>query len=158
MSFFPNVRGVGYSYFKQNKQHHNSGIITTRNRFTNDKYIMRMKELIHIYQPKVLVLEEYRKSRGSVKTERIANLIKAIADYAKKQNIEVVLYKRSDIRDVFSFYNTMKKYDIAKLICTWIPMLEYYMYKPRSGQRMEPYSSCVFDSVSLCITWFYKEH
>lgn len=157
LSFFPNVRGVGYSLFTEDRQHQTSGMITTRSRYTNDKYIIRMKERIDIHQPKILVLEEYRKSKGSVKTKRIASLIKTIADYAKKQNIEVVLYKRSNIRDIFSFYNAMKKYDIAQLICLWIPSLEYYMYKPRSGQRMEPYSSAVFDAVSLCITWFYRE-
>lgn len=111
--------------------------------------------MIQLYQPKVLVLEEYRKSRGSIKTERIRGLIKIVAHYAKHQQIDVVFYKRSDIRDVFSLFNVMTKYDIAKLICMWIPELTYNMYKPRSGQRMEPYSSAIFESISLIITYLY---
>jgi len=129
-------------------------MITTRNRFTNEKYLHRMKEKIDVYQPRILVLEEYRKSKGSVKKKRTSELIKSIADYAKKQNITIMFYKRDHIRDVFSSYNVMKKYDIAQLICTWIPELQYSMYKPRNG-GMEPYSAALFEAVSLCLTYFY---
>lgn len=155
MSFYPNVRGVGVAYFQSHQSFHSAGMITTRNRFSNEKYILRMQKYIDAYQPRVLILEEYRKSKGSVKKERIAKLIKEIAMYSKKQGIEVVLYKRSDIRDVFSLFRVRNKYDIAELLCTWIPFLEYYRYKPRSGERMEPYSSAVFEAVSLCVTLFY---
>lgn len=155
MSFFPNVHGVGYAHFQSNQSFYNAVMITTRERFSNQKYLSRIKSNIDLYQPQVIVLEEYRKSKGSVKTERIAMLIKEIAVYARKHGIEVVLYKRSDVRDVFSLFNVRNKYDIAQLLCTWIPSLKYYMYKPRSAGRMEPYSSAVFDAVSLCVTWFY---
>jgi len=155
MSFYPNVRGVGFAYFQSQQSFHYAGMITTRNRFSNRAYMLRIKELINTLQPKVIILEEYRKSKGSVKKERITKLIKEIAVYSKKQGIEVVLYKRSDIRSVFSLFNVRNKYNIAELLCAWIPFLKYYMYKPRSSGRMEPYSSAVFEAVSLCVTWFY---
>ena len=155
LAFFPNTRGVGYSFFQTNKKHYLSEMITARKRFDNEKYFKRMKEKIEEFNPQILVLEEYRKSKGSVKTERIQSLIKKIAEYSKKQNVEVCFYTRKHIRDVFSVYNVMTKYDIAKLICLWIPWLDYHMYKPRSGQRMEPYSSALFEAVSLVVTYFY---
>jgi len=158
IAFFPNVRGVGFSYFKPNKEHYHSGMITTRDRFNNSKYIQRIKECLDLYTPETIILEEYRKSKGSVKTKRIAELIRDISRYAKQHNITVVYYKRSNVRDVFSNYNLMKKHDIAQLICVWIPSLEQYMYAPRKEYKMEPYSSALFEAVSLCVTWFYLEY
>lgn len=158
MSFFPNTRGVGYGYFQSNQWYHSSGMITTRNRYTNEKYLIRMKELLTTYTPQVLVLEEYRKTKGSIKTKRIALLIKDIAHYARQQRIHVVCYKRSRVRDVFSLFEVRNKYDIAKLLCIWIPSLTASMYVPRKHEQMEPYSSAVFDAISFCITWIYLEN
>lgn len=155
LSFYPNTRGIGYSFFQSNKEHFVSEMITTRNRFSNEKYLQRMKQKIENFNPQIIVLPEYRKNKGSVKSERIRVLIKQIANYAKRQGIPIHFHTRHRIREVFSIYNVMTKYDIAKLICSWIPSLESQMYKPRSGQRMEPYSSAVFESISLAITYFY---
>lgn len=153
MSFFPNVRGVGYAVFVNNKYQY-SAMITTRKRCVNERYLERIKKLLLQYRPRVIVLEEYRKNRGSIKTERIRLLIKAIAELGRKNSITIIAYKRRSVRDVFSFYNVMKKYDIARLICLWIPKLERHIYKERNA-HMEPYSSAIFDAVSLILTHIY---
>ena len=90
-----------------------------------------------------------------MRRERTRLLLKDLASYARREDIAIQCYTRHRIREVFSFYGIMKKYDIAQLICHWIPELEEYMYRERSGQRMEPYSSALFDAVSLVVTYYY---
>ena len=121
----------------------------------NRTYLKRVKAVIDQYQPKLIVLEYFKTHKDRHKTKRIRELIRSIAKYAQEQGIEIQYYSRAQVREVFSFYNAQKKYEIAELICTWIPELLLLMYPPREGERTEPHGSAVFSAVSLVLTHYY---
>ncbi len=155
LGFFANTRGIGYTYF-ENGNHFYSAMITARKR-DNDTYMKRVERVIFELRPQLVVIEEYQSTKGGIKKGRTRDLIQRIEKYVKKESIEVALYTRRQVRDVFSLYDVSTKYDIALLLCNWIPWLESCMYVPRKGEQMEPYSSAIFDAVSLVLTHGYLE-
>ena len=153
LSFFPNQLGFGFSFLSNAYTVKDSQIVTARP-MSNKSLMSRIREYVDIYEPEVVVLEDYN-GKQSRKSKRIIKLIDEITEYAKTKNIPVASYSREQIKFVFSQFNARSKWEIAKAITESIPKLASKLKPKRKPHQAERYSMGIFDAVSLAITHYY---
>lgn len=156
LSFFPSIHGVGVSYMNFDSQLIFTDMITSRKREAQ-KHVLRCIDYISNLAPSVVILEEYRKSRGGRKRGVSKEILSEIYAFAIKHGIRIKCYTRIDIKNVFANYNAEAKYEIATILCGIFPHLEKYKPKERLHSKHEPYSSAVFDAISLGLIYLNKK-
>lgn len=153
LSIYPNSIGFGYAVMNNALSVLNSKVVQIKP-VSNTLAIKRVREIIDYYEPKIVVIEDY-KGIGSRKSKRIQKMIDSIFRYASKKKVEICKYSRANIRYVFSSFNAHTKYEIACVIAENIKTMEYKLMKPRKTSESEKYMAGAFDAVSLGITHFY---
>ncbi|NVK52501.1 MAG: hypothetical protein HWD85_06165 [Flavobacteriaceae bacterium] len=156
LSIYPNSIGFGYAIMSNALTVLNSQVVQVRP-ISNTQALQRMKEIIDYYEPKIVVIEDYR-GIGSRKSKRIVKMIDAISRYATKTHLATCKYSRADIRYVFSNFNAHTKYEIACVIAENISSMKHKLMKPRKTSESEKYMTGAFDAVSLGITHFYMNN
>ncbi len=148
----PFVSGVAYVLFNGPWLPIDWGIKWIR----SDKNAVGVKKvagLIQKYQPDILVFEDHT-GPGSRRAKRIETLLDDIREIAKTEKIEPRRYSRGQIRDVFSAYGAVTKYDIAKAIAEQYRDFAPKLPGPRKIWLPEHPNMSIFDAASLALTYF----
>ena len=116
----------------------------------------KVTELIEMYRPDVVVIEDYR-GEGSRRCARIERLIRDIRELAEGKHVRVCSYSRSLIRQCFAEFNAWTKQEIAKAIGATFPELKSLVPRPLKIWEKEHPRMSMFDALSLGFTYFYFE-
>lgn len=147
---YPDTRGFAYAVMEDETT------LTEYNlydfyRFSRERTLELMREVIRTHGPATLVLEDVN-CRYSRKGHRTKELIRSIAAWARKKEVNVEYYSREQIRWVFNHWGARTKYQIAKYLSERIEALSPIMYdKPKYPDR-EKSIEAVFSAVSLGVT------
>ncbi|MBX7227744.1 MAG: hypothetical protein K1X55_17040 [Chitinophagales bacterium] len=150
LALYPNTRGFGYAFFKDEFQLKQFGMSVSK---TNDNahYLKRIMYQVNHFQPLVILLAT-QDGKHNRKRPRIQQLLEAIQAYALEQNIPVVTYSREQIRATFEKFDATTKQEIAEKICVWFPQLEKYnRIVHRKWYMPEDYYQGMFDALSLAV-------
>ncbi len=148
----PFVSGVAYVLFNGPWLPIDWGIKWIR----SDKNAVGVKKvagLIEKYQPDILVFEDHS-GRGSRRAKRIETLLDDMREIAEREKVEPRRYSRGQIRDVFSAYGAVTKYDIAKAIAEQYPDFAPRLPGLRKIWLPEHPNMSIFDAASLALTYF----
>lgn len=152
ISIHPSPRGFGFSVFDTPKNLLDWGYSDIRVN-KKERTLKKLKVLIELYQPKVLVVEDTTDD-SSRRTKRIKKLITAITTTALKYNVAVHHYSPEQMSSVFDSKNK----DIrAKSITEVLPELAPLLPPKRRIWDSQHRQMQVFDAVALALTYFYLE-
>lgn len=153
LALFPNHLGVGYALFDSPKNliDYGIGYIQPVN---SKKSLERVKKYVAFYKPDVVIVREIAEQRVK-KNKRTFKLIKKICDQARSENLQVITYTRTQIKEVFEQFEASSKYHISKKIIAWFPHLEGLQFPKRKRWMNENHNTGVFDAIALGITHFY---
>jgi len=147
----PMSRGFGYAVLEGPTSLVDWGI---RNA-PNDKprgLLRRISELIDLYHPDVIVIEDCRHDR-SRRRQRVRAVITQVAALATPQT-EVQLIPAALVRDVFGGCGTATKFKIATLVAEHFPEVEYRLPPERKPWMPEDARFAIFDAVAFGLTYF----
>ena len=150
----PSTRGFGFAILEGPNRLIDWGVKETK---VNKKRrsLRFIAELIHRYQPSVLVVEDYT-GKGSRRCRRVRELIEDISKLAVQQKIKVRNFSRLKVKQAFSESGTSNKYEIAIAIAKRFPELAPRLPRFRKPWMSEDYRMSIFDAVALAITFFEK--
>lgn len=120
----------------------------------NTHCLLKAVELIQMYRPDVVVLEDYR-GEGSRRCARIERLIRDIETLARQKHIKTCSYSRSQIRECFAEFKAWTKQEIANVIGETLPAFKPLVPRPLKIWEKEHPRMSVFDAISLSFTYFY---
>ena len=112
LAIYPTTRGFGFVVF-EGQRTIDWGVKDVRGD-KNRKSLAKIEELMVWYRPQVLVLENAHGPR-SRRVERIRQLHLQVVELAKRRNIPVRQFTRSDIRAAFARRNASTKYTVSSL-------------------------------------------
>lgn len=155
LSVFPSRRGFGFSVFRGPSTVLDLGTRGFKDlKQKNTCGLAKVTELIEMYRPDVVVIEDYR-GEGSRRCARIERLIRDIRELAGKKHIRVCSYSRSLIRQCFAEFNAWTKQEIAEAIGEAFPEFKSMVPRPLKIWEKEHPRMSMFDALSLGFTYFY---
>lgn len=155
LSIFPSSRGFGFAVFRGTwtvLAYGTRGFKDRKNK--NTHCLQKVAELIQMYRPDVVVLENYR-GKGSRRCPRIERLIRDIEVLARRKRITTCSYSRSVIRQCFSEFNAWTKQEIAEAIGDTFQEFKPLVPRPLKIWEKEHPRMSVFDAIALAFTYFY---
>ena len=148
---YPNTFGVGFVICEGPKEILDYGIKKV-NSMSHYKYMKKIKWLIAYCQPDIVLLLDYKARKVS---KRQKDIIDAILQLGRAENLTIKAYSRSQIKQVFTSFNVKTKYEIAMLILKWYPELKDKAPHKRLPWMAEHYQMGVFDAFALMLTHYY---
>jgi len=109
--------------------------------------IKKILPLVSLFAPTTVVL----KNMGGARRNEMKPVVMAIQRELLKRSIEVILLKRSDVRQAFRPVGCRNKYAIASNIAVMFPELKWTVPKKRKAWQPEPHHAACFDAVSLAL-------
>jgi Holliday junction resolvasome RuvABC endonuclease subunit len=155
LAIYANTRGFGFALFEGVAAPVRWGIKTGR-RAGNAHCLEQVAAMVKSFGPSVIVLQDCTDGASRC-SDRIANLVGAIATLAELENITVKQYSRSDIRFCFAPYGAKNKGEIASTIATILPEFEPYVPPKRKIWQNENYRMGMFDALALAFTHYARE-
>ena len=155
LAVFPSRNGFGFAIFRGPWTvlgYGTRGFKAGKNKNTHS--LEKVAELIEIYRPDVVVLEDYR-GEGSRRYERTEHLIRDIGGLARRKRISTSSYSRSMIRQCFSEFGAWTKQEIAEAIGDALPEFKLLVPRPLKIWEKEHARMQVFDAISLIFTYLY---
>jgi len=119
----------------------------------NPKGLLKVKDLIALYHPQVIVLENPT-SKGSRRCRRIQHFLKSIRIIARAKRIKARAFSPSDMRRAFSLPASSTKHEIATIIARIFPELAPRLPPVRRPWMSQDYRMQIFDAVALALTFF----
>ena len=119
----------------------------------NSHCLKLASDLIGIYQPDSVILEELRKGR-SPRSQRVQELIELIANLASERNMKIRRFSKNQIRRSFTVSGRPNKEQIAAEIAKRFPELLPRLPRHRFPWMSEDYRMAVFDAAVLAFTYF----
>ena len=156
LALYPTRYGVAYALFSSPNLMIEFGIGNVQP-INNRKVMKRVKKYIEHFKPSVIITRNLLDLKGR-KSKRTQRLIEAICNQAKKQNLEVHSYSRTQIREVFKEFGAESKYEISHKIIEWFEELKGYEFPIRKKWMAENYNAGIFDAVSLAVVYWYNEN
>ncbi len=153
LALYPNAMGVCYAVFDSPKDLADYGIGYVRP-VSNKKSILKVEQYLDFYNPDVVLLRGISIERIK-HSKRTNNLIDRICKIAKEKRLEVHRYDRSQIKDVFSGFGAISKYQISKKITQWFPELEALELPERKRWMSENHRTGIFDAIAIALVHFY---
>jgi len=150
IAIYPNTLGFGYVVLNEKGEIIDYAMVSVRP-VRNDKCLDRIHEMILYYQPKIMILEDYKESN---KSERVKKLLKNINDYGQ-DSIRIFKYSREQIRDTFEVFGAKNKYEISRKISEAYPQLKSKLPEKRKTWEPENYYQGIFDALALVFTYHY---
>jgi len=113
----------------------------------------QLNELVKLYRPQVLVLEDIvlSKARRSARNAALSTQIRA---HAIGKGITVCLIAWTDVRQHFVRYGGYTKYEIARLVTATLPVLAFRLPPPRKPWKSEDSRMGIFDAAALGLTYY----
>jgi Holliday junction resolvasome RuvABC endonuclease subunit len=153
---YPSTRGFGYAVFDGPEILVDWGVRSIRGARKNPRSLKKIQDLLALYPPDALVLEDYR-GEGSRRSRRIEKLTDAAAELAAKGRIPVATFSRGEVRTAFAEAGAATKAEIAHAIADEFPELEPRLPPVRKLWMSEDVRMNIFDAVALGMTFFHTK-
>ena len=153
LSIYPTSIGFSYSYFESLRD-----LIDWGNCIVQDEDIgAKIQSIIDQFKAEVIVTED--NADGEFKRDaRVASILDEIYTRADENDITLKKYSHSTVKGVFDLYQAHNKYEIAKVLATWLPELASKLPPEPKIWLGEHYRIPQFCAISYAITYFYIEH
>lgn len=155
LSIDPTKRGFAYILFEGPKHPIDWGFVHNR-AFSQKKSKNRLTQLLDYYEPDVIAAEDLEKSPHH-RSKNAKELIETAKSLAEERTIRSVLYERATVLDVFGFFHAQSKYEIAKTIIEWLPVLAPHLPPKRKIWMCEDERINLFDAAALALTYYYLD-
>ncbi len=149
----PATRGFGFAVLEGPDRLIDWGVKETKVE-KNKRSLKLIADLIGIYQPKMLVIEDCT-GTGSRRCARVQRLIEAISQQAFRKGIRVKRISRVEVKRAFSESGARNKYEIAVAIAKRFPELAPRLPRFRKPWMSEDYRMSIFDAVGLALTFLH---
>ena len=143
----PSTRGFGFAVLEGPDRLIDWGVKETRTDKSR-RALVSVANLIELYQPRVLVLEDYA-GKESRRCVRVRRLIEDVSKLAMKKKVKVRHFSRAEIKRAFSESGARNKYEIAMAIAKRFPELAPRLPRFRKPWMSEDYRMSIFDAVGL---------
>jgi Holliday junction resolvasome RuvABC endonuclease subunit len=149
---YPTARGFGWAALASPLAPHSGGLVEV----TKDKNVVclrKIEALLAELEPETLVLEAFER-RNSARTDRIANLCRALVSLANDRSIAFAIYTRKDVGACFSTVGARTRYEIAEAIARHVPGLAPRLPPKRKTWNAEDRRMALFNAAALVFTHF----
>ena len=157
LSIFPNTYGFGYMCLDKKRNLIDYGMKSVKP-MSNNELFRRFQNLIYYLRPDIILCRDHRTS-GANKSKRTVKLIHRMLEHAKTKNLQTYQYTRDDIRDVFTQYDALNKYEIVEVLVDHYEELKYVLPQDDGIQdvwmKKEDYKMGIFDALALAYTHFF---
>tara|TARA_B100001146_G_scaffold224002_1_gene240219 strand:+ start:5213 stop:5713 length:501 start_codon:yes stop_codon:yes gene_type:complete len=155
VSIYPYTRGFAYAVMDSALEVIESRLFDIKE-YDHQKTMELSQNVILKHQPSIVILENTN-CNYCRKGPRAKQLIRSIAAWVKRNEIDLQFISRVDIRDVFERWNAKNKYEIAEVLKRNIQDLQsFVMEKPKYPGR-EPNIEAIFSAVSMGVTHFFLQ-
>lgn len=115
--------------------------------------LKKLDELLKLYRPQVLVIEDVvlSKTRRSGRTLTLLGQIRA---HAISKGIAVTPLAWVDVREHFVRHGGYTKYEIARLVAAILPVLAFRLPPPRKPWKSEDSRMGIFDAAAFGLTYY----
>ncbi len=150
MAIAPSTRGFGYAVLEGHKELVDWGVKSVEGD-KNAGSIEKVEEMIALYNPQVMVLED-TVAKGSRRSARIQALTKRLIALAESRAIKVALFSQEQVRRVFFADGRGTKHALAEIIAKRFPEELSFRLPPKRRPWMSEDSRMdVFDAVALAL-------
>ncbi|MEQ1854888.1 MAG: hypothetical protein ABL963_00360 [Longimicrobiales bacterium] len=143
----PSTKGFGFAVLEGGKRLVDWGVARVWAQ-SDKEFLARVECLVERYRPAILVLEEVKGGRRSVRTIRRLGLV---AEHAIQSGLRLVQVPRSVVRAGLERYGSTR-HELATAIARRFPELEPLLPPPRKPWMSEDERMNVFDAVLLALT------
>lgn len=150
LALYPTSRGFGFVLFRGDVALVDWGIKDVRRKDKNFLALHLMKTIIGKYRPNVLVLQDTG-SKGSRRHERIRELHRCAAEYAKAEGIAVRRFAQTRVHAHFGVHT---KYAVAERVAEELPQLALRLPPKRKPWMSEDARQSLFDAAALALLYF----
>jgi hypothetical protein len=116
--------------------------------------IAKVRDLIHVYRPHVLVLEDTAAPR-SRRCERVCSLLGDLALHARSLRVRVVVVSVISVRTLFSASGATTKHLIAGVVAERLPELAPLRPPLRKPWMREDERMSVFDAAAFAMAHYH---
>jgi Holliday junction resolvasome RuvABC endonuclease subunit len=148
----PTSRGFGFVVLESPTMPVDWGVKAIRSH-KEEKILGKVTELIHHYQPEIVVFEDHKGSRHGA---RIQCLISAICRLAMAAGLKSRRIPPSRVKMVFSTFRASTKHEIAHAVAQQLPELAPRLPPYRKPWMSEDYRMAIFDAAALALTYYYS--
>jgi Holliday junction resolvasome RuvABC endonuclease subunit len=149
----PTSRGFGFAVLESPTTIIDWGVKAIREKEEN-AILAKVLELIRLYRPEVLVLEDCKNSR---RCARVQSLLDRLVDVAATEDLKCRCFSTLRVKKVFQTFRARTKHEIAQAIAQQLPELAPSLPPYRKLWMSEDYQMPVFDAVALALTYFYSQ-
>lgn len=122
----------------------------------NGACINEIEEIIRLYQPTVIVVENCD-SKHSRRSERVRELIANIGKTASAWGLRVCRVSMLAVKKLFSAWSAANKYEIAKVIAQLFVELALRLPPKRAPWMSEDERYAIFDAIAFALTYFKRQ-
>jgi hypothetical protein len=112
----------------------------------------KVENLIGLFQPDTIVLEEIE---GSRRCDRVRELLHHIVERAVTLGIEIARFSRKAVSGFLKLDPSVTKHQIACAIAEQLPALRPRLPAPRQPWQSEDYRMTIFEACGLCMASFH---
>jgi len=156
LALYPNRYGVAYALFRSSSEliEYGTGSVHP---VSNKLSIKKVRKYIDYYRPDVIITRNINDLKRR-KSQRIDKLINLICTEARKQQLDIYSYTRTQIKETFKQFKATSKYLISQKLISWFRELKDYEFPMRKRWMNENYNAGIFDAISLAITHWYLDN
>lgn len=152
LSIDPTSRGFGFVVFESPTTLVDWGCKAIRQQ-DEAKTLAKVLELIHHYQPGIIVLEDYR---GSRRCARVQNLLGEVCRLATAEGLEIRCVPVLRVKKVFRTFGAHTKQEIAHAVAQQLPELAPELPRYRKPWMSEGSQMAIFDAAALALAYFHS--
>ena len=148
----PTSGGFGFAVVESPATSIDWGVKTIKKR-NEATTLKKLAELIRLYRPEALIIEDLKNSR---RCRRIQDLVDKIQALAIAERIKSRCISVSRIKKVFQTFGAYTKHEIAQVVAQQLPELAARLPRYRKPWMSEDYRMAIFDAAALALTYFYS--
>jgi Holliday junction resolvasome RuvABC endonuclease subunit len=153
LAITPSTRGFGYAVLEGHKLLVDWGVRSIEGD-KNSGSIKKVEEMIDLYNPQVIVLENTA-TKESRRSPRIKALTKRLVAVAESRTIKVALFSKRQVRRIFFGDAVGTKHALAEIIAERFPEELGFRLPPKRRDWMSEDSRMdVFGAVALTLAYF----
>ena len=155
LAFAPSSRGFGFAVLEGAEKLVDWGVKSIAGD-KNAASIAKMEELIILYEPGVIVLEDAA-AKHSRRSPRVRDLARSVIAIAGRKGIKTATYSQKQIRETFFVHDEGTKHALAEILAARFPEeLESRLPPKRQPWMSVDYRMDIFDAVALAVTFRSK--
>lgn len=150
LGLHPSYRGLGWILFEGPNAPFDWGATDIRKAY-HVRTLARVASLLDKYQPNVLVLEEFERSR---RAPRICAIGRAIVVHAEQRNITVHRFDRSQIQA--ALYPANSRHSVAVAVADLVDQLAPDLPVKRKPWETERPTLAIFSAAACALTYYVR--